>query len=123
MTTWTNDELTRIEHADELQMAPVRGDGRPPTSVPIWVVRDGDGLYVRSFRGRDGRWYRAAAASGAGHVRSGGIDKDVTLVAAADAGVNDRIDAAYRSKYGHYGARYVDPLVAARDTTLKLTPR
>ncbi|WP_353946443.1 DUF2255 family protein [Streptomyces sp. HUAS MG91] len=123
MATWTNNELARIERADELQMEPVRVDGMPPSSVPIWVVRDGDDLYVRSFRGQDGGWYRAAVASGTGHVRSGGVDKDVALVAATDGVVNDRIDAAYRTKYSRYGARYVDPLVASRDTTLKLVPR
>ena len=101
MTTWTNDELTRIEHAEELQMAASRGDGTPRAPVPIWVVRDGDDLYVRS----------------------GGVHRDVTLVEVTDAGVNDRIDAAYRTKYGRHGASYVDPMVASRDTTLKLVPR
>lgn len=123
MTAWTNDELTRIEHAEELQMAPARSDGTPRIPVPIWVVRDGDDLYVRSFRGSAGAWYRAARASHEGRIRSGGVDKDVTLVEVTDPGVNDRIDAAYRTKYGRYGASYVDPLVVARDTTLKLAPR
>ncbi|MFE2423204.1 DUF2255 family protein [Streptomyces hokutonensis] len=123
MTVWTNDELTRIEHAEELQMAPARSDGTPRTPVPIWVVRDGDDLYVRSFRGSAGAWYRAARASHEGRIRSGGVDKTVTLVEVTDPGVNDRIDAAYRTKYGRYGASYIDPLMDARDTTLKLAPR
>ncbi|MCX4404266.1 DUF2255 family protein [Streptomyces sp. NBC_01764] len=123
MTAWTNDELTRIESAEELRMAPSRSDGTPRTPVPIWVVRDGDDLYVRSFRGSDGAWYRAARASHEGRIRSGGVDKAVTLVEVTDPGVNDRIDTAYRTKYGRYGACYVDPMVASRDTTLKLAPR
>ncbi|WP_405845683.1 MULTISPECIES: DUF2255 family protein [unclassified Streptomyces] len=123
MTTWTNDELTRIEHAEELQMAPVRSDGTPRAPVPIWVVRDGDDLYVRSFHGNAGAWYRAARAGHEGRIRSGGVGKDVALVEVTDPGANDRIDTAYRIKYGRYGASYVDPMVAARDTTLKLVPR
>ncbi|MFE0521368.1 DUF2255 family protein [Streptomyces sp. NPDC058954] len=123
MTAWTNDELTRIEHAEELRMAPSRSDGTPRTPAPIWVVRDGDDLYVRSFRGSAGAWYRAARASHEGRIRSGGVDKAVTLAEVTDPGVNDRIDTAYRTKYGHYGARYIDPMVASRDTTLKLVPR
>ncbi|MEU6373557.1 DUF2255 family protein [Streptomyces sp. NPDC046909] len=51
MTTWTSAELTRIEHAEELGMSPSRADGTSRAPVPIWVVRDGDDLYVRSFRG------------------------------------------------------------------------
>lgn len=123
MTTWTNDELTRIEHAEELRMAPLRSDGTPRTPVPILVVRDGDNLYVRSYRGSAGSWYRAARATHEGHIRSGGVDKDVTFIEVTDTHVNDRIDAAYRTKYGRYGARYVDPMVASQDTTLKLQPR
>lgn len=123
MTTWTNDELTRIEHADELEVAPLRSDGTPRNPVPIWVVRDGDDLYVRSYRGSAGSWYRAARTSHEGRIRCVGVAKDVTFVEVADPDVNDRIDAAYRAKYGRHGAGYVNPMVASRDTTLKLVPR
>lgn len=125
MTTWTSDELRRIEAADELEIAPVRPDGTPRDPIPIWVVRDGDDLYVRSYRGRGGAWFRAALARHEGHIESGGVDKDVTFAEEADPAVNARIDAAYRAKYARYAATYVDPIVsdAARATTLKLVPR
>ncbi len=123
MPTWTSDELDRIARADELEMAPRRGDGTLRGPVPIWVVRDGDGLYVRSFRGTDGGWWRTARTSHEGHIRSGGVDKDVTFVEVADSEINDRIDTAYRTKYGRFGGAYVTPMVAARPTTLKLVPR
>ncbi|MDF9811710.1 DUF2255 family protein [Streptomyces sp. SPB162] len=80
MTTWTYAELDRIAEADELQMAALRDNGTLRKPVPVWVVRDGHDLYVRSFRGTDGGWWRTARASHAGHVRSGGVDKDVTFV-------------------------------------------
>ncbi|MEV7734656.1 DUF2255 family protein [Streptomyces sp. NPDC088921] len=123
MTTWTSDELNRIAGADELEMAPLRRDGTPRGPVPIWVVRDGDDLYVRSFRGTEGAWWRTARASHEGHIRSGGVDKHVTLVEVADSQVNDRIDTAYRTKYDRFGGAYVDPMVAARSTTLRLVPQ
>ncbi|MFF9810663.1 DUF2255 family protein [Streptomyces coeruleorubidus] len=123
MTTWTSDELDRIAGADELEMAPLKRNGTLRRPVPIWVVRDGDDLYVRSFRGTDGGWWRAARASREGHIRSSGIDKDVTFVGVPDAEINDRIDTAYRTKYGRYGRSYVNPMVAARTTTLKLVPK
>jgi hypothetical protein len=125
MTTWTSDELSRIEAADELEMAPLRPDGTPRRPVPIWVVRDADDLYIRSYRGAGGAWYRAAQTNGAGHIRSGGVEKDVTLVAETDPGVNDRVDVVYRTKYGRHGGTYVSSMVAdtARATTLKLVPR
>jgi hypothetical protein len=123
MTTWTSEELNLIAKADELEIAPLRHDGAPRRLVPIWVVRDGDDLYVRSFRGTDGGWWRTARASHEGHIRSGGVDKNVTFVEVADSETNDRIDTAYRTKYGRFGDAYVNPLVTARSTTLRLTPR
>ncbi|GGS97357.1 DUF2255 family protein [Streptomyces violaceus] len=123
MTTWTSDELNRIATADELEMVPRRGDGTLRGPVPIWVVRDGDDLYVRSFRGTDGGWWRTARTSHQGHIRSGGVDRDVTFEEVTDSEINDRIDTAYRTKYGRYGGAYVNPMVAARSTTLRLTPR
>ncbi|WP_420310467.1 DUF2255 family protein [Streptomyces sp. YS-B37] len=124
MTKWTTDELNRIEAADELEVAPVRRDGTLHRPVPIWVVRDGDDLYVRSYRGAEGSWYRTARTNGAGHIRSGGVDKDITFVAETDSGLNDRIDSAYHSKYSRYGGSYVKAMVApgTRATTLKLLP-
>jgi hypothetical protein len=120
---WTTDELDRIGDADELRIAPRHKDGTLRRAVPIWVVRVGDELYVRSWRGDGGRWYRAALASGEGHVSAGGVSKDVALLAAGDE-VNDAVDAAFRQKYGRYTG-YVEPMVApqARATTLRLVLR
>ncbi|MFK0110678.1 DUF2255 family protein [Streptomyces sp. NPDC091217] len=125
MTTWTNDELDRIATADELQIAPLRGDGTPRRPLPIWVVRDGDNLYVRSYRGPDGAWYRTARASHHARITAGGIEKDVVLTEESDSGINDRIDAAYHTKYDRFGGTYVTPMVAAqaRATTFKLLPQ
>ena len=120
---WTSKDLNRIGDADELHIAPRRKDGTLRPAVPIWVVRVGDELYVRSWRGDGGRWYRAARASGEGQVSAGGVSKDVALLAAGDE-VNDAVDAAFREKYGRY-AGYLEPMVApqARATTLRLVPR
>jgi hypothetical protein len=91
--------------------------------VTIWVVRHGDDLYVRSWRGLSGRWFRSAQQTHEGHIRAGGVDKDVTFVD-ADPDINDAIDAAYRSKYRRYAGSYVPPMLSpdARATTLKLVP-
>jgi hypothetical protein len=76
--------------------------------VTIWVVRHGDDLYVRSFKGRDGAWFRGTQVRHEGHIRAGGVDKDVAFEE-DDHAIDDEIDAAYCSKYHQYGARYVDP--------------
>jgi hypothetical protein len=124
MTPWTSHELDAIATADELRITPLRPDGVQRRSVPIWVVRDGDHLYIRSYRGTDGAWYQAAQASHRARISAGGITKDVTLAEEPEPSINDRIDAAYRTKYSRYGSTYVTPMVAApaRATTFKLQP-
>jgi hypothetical protein len=119
---WTVAELERIGAADELEMAPLRADGVPRRPVPIWVVRAGADVYVRSWRGTAGGWFRAAQASHAARVRAAGVERDVDLVAAGED-VNDAVDAAYRGKYGRYPS-YVEPMVRAeaQATTLRLVP-
>jgi hypothetical protein len=125
MTSWTAGELDRIGAADELHLASLRPDGTLRDPVTIWVVRRDDDLYVRSYRGPGGAWFRGAVTRHAGHIQADGVDKDVTFAEETDAAVNDQIDAAYRAKYHNYSHTYVDPIVtpAARSTTLKLIPR
>lgn len=125
MTAWTTDELSRIEQADELRIAPERADGSLREATPVWVVRDGDDLYVRSYRGRRGVWFRTATGRHQGRITAGGVTKDVSFSESDDRALSDRLDAAYRAKYGHYSAEYVDPMVAdgARAATLRLLPR
>jgi hypothetical protein len=125
MTMWTNDELHKFGTAEELEIAPLRRDGTLRNPVTIWVVRLSDDLYVRSYKGRGGSWFRAAQLRHEGRIWVGSVEKDVTFVEETDPGINDQIDAAYRTKYRRYGARYVNPMVAseARAATLKLVPR
>jgi uncharacterized protein DUF2255 len=74
---------------------------------------------------RRAAWYRGTQRQRDGHIKAGGVEKDVHFEDAADAALNDAIDAAYRSKYLHHGAQWVDPMIAAeaRATTIKLVPR
>jgi hypothetical protein len=125
MTAWTDEELDRIGTAQELEVAPLRADGTPRRPVTIWVVREGDALYVRSWRGRSGAWYRGVQERYQGHIRAGGVDKEVNFVAIDDEELDERIDAAYWSKYGRYGSSYVEPMTSGetRSTTLRLEPR
>jgi hypothetical protein len=123
-TTWTSDELSRIEAAQELEIAPRRRDGTLRKPVPIWVVRVGDDVYVRAAYGAGSGWHRVARTSREGRIRAGGVEKDVTMHD-ADGAVNDQVDAAYRTKYRRYAGGVVDGITnaQARSTTLRLAPR
>ncbi|OGN94305.1 MAG: hypothetical protein A2Y88_07320, partial [Chloroflexi bacterium RBG_13_48_10] len=123
MTTWTSDELTRIGTAEELKIASLRRDGTLRNLVIIWVVRLGNDLYVRSVNGRTSGWFRGVQVRYEGRIQAGGVQKDVTFVEESDPGINDKIDAAYLTKYSRY-PQYVAPMVTpeVRAATIKLVP-
>jgi hypothetical protein len=127
VTTWTDDELARIGGAQELKIASRRDDGTLRSTRIVWVVRDGDDLYVRSVRGRDSPWFRGAGTRHEGRVEAGGVTRDVRLVelpVEADPVTHDRLDAAYRDKYRVYTRSTLDAITGdeARAATLQLLP-
>jgi len=124
MTTWTSDELNKIGTAEELKIASLRADGTLRKPVIIWVVCLSDDLYFRSVNGRTSAWFRGVQTRHEGHIRAGGVEKDVTFVEEPDTNINDQIDAAYATKYRHYAS--IIPSInssTARAATIKLVPR
>jgi hypothetical protein len=117
------DELDRIAAADDLHIAPFREDGSTPgTPTWIWSVVVDGALYVRAYNGVNSRWYKAARAQKAGQVDVAGLRLDVAFEP-IDGPVQDRIDEAYRLKYGL--SQYLAPMIGphARAATIKVSPR
>src|SRR5690348_6965038 len=123
MTDWTNEELDRIGAAEEVQIQSRRQNGTLRDPVTIWVVRQGNSLYVRSVKGRTGGWFSGIETRREGHIRAGGVEKDVSFVD-VESNLNDDVDAAYRGKYRGYLARSVLSVETprARASTLRLMP-
>src|SRR5260221_14034668 len=48
----------------DLQEVAIRTDKHPNSAVVIWIVVADDEVFVRSWRGAKGRWYRDLAAGG-----------------------------------------------------------
>ncbi len=82
MEGWKTDDLALIGDTDEIEVA-AHASGQLTKPVPIWVVRVNDNLYVRSYRGHAGAWFRAAQASGQGRIWAGDEARDVAFVAAS----------------------------------------
>lgn len=125
MATWASDKLYKIGNAEELEIASNRQDGTLRNPRTIWVIRLGDDLYVRSVYGRTSAGFRGTQARHEGHIWAGGVEQDVAFVEEADPGINDQIDAAYRTKYRRYAESIISSIVSpeARSATLKLVPR
>lgn len=123
MAMWSEDDLTRIGDAGEIQIVTRRPNGMARQPVTIWVVRVDDDLYVRAVRGRFGGWYQATLQQPAGQILVGDRAHDVRFEPAGTE-LSDAIDDAYRTKYHDKSPTHVTPIVSpsAREATLRLVP-
>ena len=120
MAVFTEDELKRIDAAQELDLASARTDGSLRRPVTMWMVRVGDDIYVRSVNGRGSSWFRGAQTRHEARIEAGGVEKDVGLVETDE--LLAEVDAAYEAKYGQRYPSIVPSIVApeARAAQLKL---
>jgi hypothetical protein len=116
------DSETRqmLDRADEVDIETSRGEGAPVHRVTIWIVVDGDEVYVRSVRGPAGRWYRELLANPRGAIHAAGRRIDIVAEPAADAQTITRVSDALKRKYG----RWPGPLAGMlREEVLPTTMR
>ena len=124
MTDSTTQLADLLSTTDQIEITTARGDGSPRTWVPIWFVALDDQVFVRSYRGTDGAWYRHATASGDATIRTGAGTYQVSVEPIGEADqLTERIDQAYRTKYARYPS-YLPPMLTrqANATTLRLDP-
>lgn len=123
--THSTDYLADIlDTTDQIEITTVCGDGSPRNWVPIWFVTVDHHVFVRSYRGPDGAWYRHATASGEATIRAGTGTYQVSVEPIGEADqLTERIDQAYRTKYARYPS-YLPPMLTrqANATTLRLDP-
>ena len=123
MSTWNRQDVDALTSPQEVQVVTRRDDGALRRPRTIWIVGDGDRVFIRSTNGRGADWFRRALAAGAGQIRSGGTAYDVRFTEVGDEVDLAAADAGYRAKYGHY-ASIVDHLEEAgpRSATLEVHP-
>lgn len=91
--------------------------------MTIWVVRHGDDLFIRSYRGPDGGWYRASQARHEGRVEAGGVEKAVAF-ADVGHGVEPRsTPPTARSTGGSAGLSTRWSAPGTQATAIRLVPR
>src|SRR5260370_37934990 len=115
------DTLQAVDRADEIDIETSRGEGAAVHRVTIWIVVDGDTVYVRSVRGPAGRWYRELSANPNGAIQVGGRRIPIEAEPATDAESVSRVSDALRRKYEQ---RWPGPLASMlREEVLPTTMR
>ena len=116
------DVLQACADEIEIEVITTRPDGTPRRTVVWPVVYDGV-AYVRSYRGRAGRWYQEALADPDAALAVGGRDVPFRLVPAPDPASVDACSAALARKYvgdASLPAMLIDEVLP---TTLRIEPR
>jgi hypothetical protein len=111
-----------LAHAKEVRIETSRPDGPVHTAI-IWVVVDGQDVFVRSWLGERGRWYREVAVNPQVMLVVGERRIAALAVPATDAESVRRTSDGFLAKYPKSKST---PMMLADDileTTLRLDPR
>jgi hypothetical protein len=118
------ETLNLLGKTDEVYIETSRDVDSPEHRTIIWAIVIGDEVFVRSVRGRKGRWYQRISAHPEGALLMGDTRIPVRAAPATDEGTVDAVSAAFRSKYEEAWpgptAGIVRPVTLP--TTLKLSP-
>jgi hypothetical protein len=90
-------------------------------AVPIWIVVDKDDVFVRSYRGASGRWYRELVARPGALVASGERIA-VRAVPAVDPDSIRRTSDGFKRKYRKGSSLDAMLIESVLGTTLRLVP-
>ena len=120
----TEDLLWKIAESDEVEIETRRDARSPLHRVTIWIVPTEDGVYVRSYKGKKGRWYQEALAEPLVTIRLGRRKVTVRAESEHNPLLVRAVNAAYRKKYGERWPDETNDMLrrSLLPTTLRLTP-
>ena len=96
MAKFDADTLRELRDVKELR---IRTEKHPKTAVVIWIVVADDEVFVRSWLGPRGRWYRDLAAGGPAVLEFAGRRIEVNASPVNDADSIARASAKFLRKY------------------------
>ena len=120
MARFDADSLRQLRDAQEVA---IRTERHPKSAVVIWVVAEGEEVFVRSVKGAQGRWYRDLRAGGPAVLEFAGRRVEVQAIPVSDADAIARTSREYLRKYRK--SPYAPAMVREEvlPTTLQLEPR
>lgn len=113
--------IARFDGAKEVDIETRSPEGNVHT-VTIWIVVHDGAPYVRSVRGKKGRWYRELVARKEGAIHVGSRKVAVRPWAVSSTEVIDQVSAVLWRKYEKNSSLFSMLRLATLDTTLRLDP-
>jgi hypothetical protein len=120
MTKFDADTLRELRDMQEVR---IRTKKHPESAVVIWVVVADGEVFVRSWLGAKGRWYRDLAAGGPATLQFAGRRLAVQAFPASDQDAVARVSHEFLRKYQR--SSHAQEMVRSETlpTTLRLQPR
>jgi len=119
-----NEELLwKLAESDEVDIETRRDKKSPVHRTTIWIVPVKAGVYIRSFKGKKGRWYQEALDNPRVTMRVGRRKVEARAEPEKSPSVIRAVSAAYREKYGERWPDETAPMLrrSVLPTTLRLT--
>jgi hypothetical protein len=112
-----------LRELGEVQEVRIRTEKHPKSAVVIWVVVAEDEVFVRSWRGAKGRWFRDLTAGGPATLEFTGRRLAVQAIPASDQAAVARASREFLRKYQR--STHAQEMVRSETlpTTLRLEPR
>lgn len=116
--------LWKLAESDEIEIETRRDAKSPVHRTTIWIVPTEDGVYIRSYKGKRGRWYQEALSNPQVVVHVGRRQARARAIPEKSSKVNSEVSAAYREKYGERWPSETEPMIkrSVLSTTLRLEP-
>jgi len=124
MAQSAEDLLWKIAESDEVEIDTRRDEKAPAHGTTIWIVPTEDGVYIRSYKGKRGRWYQEALADSLVTIRLGRRKVRARVELEESDAVLRKVNAAYREKYGDRWPDETREMLrrSVLPTTLRLNP-
>jgi hypothetical protein len=113
--------LNQLANAEEIEIETRSATGRTHRTI-IWVTVDDNDVYVRSVRGRNGRWYQAITANPDAAIHVDGQRLAVHAVPVTDEALIARVSNDILRKYRHSPSANSMVRKEILPTTLRLEP-
>ena len=123
MAAKNQDLLWKLAESDEVDIETRRDKKSPAHRTTVWIVPVKTGVYIRSFKGKKGRWYQEALANPRVTIRIGRRRVEARAEPEKKPSVIREVSAGYREKYGERWPDETAPMLrrSVLPTTLRLT--